>query len=77
VRRYGETMSESNGDDDEKSRPLNRWDCPGVFMIGDRVIWDGEAEYLGLEPLKTIPVAEDPPQRARRPGQDEGASGAA
>jgi len=42
-----------------RRRPRSRWDCPGVMMIGDRVIWDGEGEYLGLEPLKTIPVAEN------------------
>jgi hypothetical protein len=34
---------------------LNRWDCPGIVCIGDRVIWDGEAEYLGLEPLTHWP----------------------
>jgi hypothetical protein len=30
----------------------NRWDCPGIFMIGDRVVWDGEGEYLDV-PLQT------------------------
>ena len=39
--------------------PLSRWDSPGIAMIGDDVIWDGEAEYLGLEPLKTISVADN------------------
>jgi hypothetical protein len=33
----------------------NRWDCPGIVCIGDRVIWDGEAEYLGLKPLTHWP----------------------
>jgi hypothetical protein len=32
-----------------------RWDCPGIACIGDEVIWDGEAEYLGLPPLKKKP----------------------
>jgi hypothetical protein len=47
-------------DEDADDAPLmpaaepNRWDCPGIVMIGDEVIWDGEAEYLGVEPKTTI-----------------------
>ena len=29
-----------------------RFTSPGVAMIGDEVIWDGEAEVLGVAPLK-------------------------
>jgi hypothetical protein len=41
-------------DQPEHERPLNRWDCPGIIAIGEDVLWDGEAEYLGLEPLTKI-----------------------
>jgi hypothetical protein len=48
-------MTDDPSPPDREERPLNRWDCPGVYLIGDRVIWDGEAEYLGLEPLTRWP----------------------
>jgi hypothetical protein len=45
---------------------LNRWDCPGIACIGDRGTWDGEAEYLGLEPLKVWPpTRKAPPAKGR------------
>jgi hypothetical protein len=31
----------------EEKAKLNRWDCPGIFRIGDKVIWDGEAGPVG------------------------------
>ena len=37
------------------TRPPNRWDCPGIACIGDEVIWDGEAEHLGIKPMTKGP----------------------
>ena len=44
----------------------------GVAMIGDRVIWDGKAEALGVEPLPVVRPHHAAPQRRRRPGQGAG-----
>jgi hypothetical protein len=32
-----------------------RLTSPGIFTIGDEVIWDGEAEALGVPPLTWLP----------------------
>jgi hypothetical protein len=53
-------MSESKSKTDpEAKREPNKWDCPGIYCIGDRVIWDGEADYLGTEPFTFYPEPED------------------
>jgi hypothetical protein len=40
-------------------RTLNRWDVPGILVVDGKVLWDGEAQYYGLPPLKriTVPVS--------------------
>jgi len=52
-------MSESSKTDPAAEQEPNRWDCPGIYCIGDEVIWDGEAEYLGTEPFTFYPEPED------------------
>jgi len=51
---------------------------PGIAAIGDRVIWDGQAEQLGIEPMKTLPPElamkdkwGDPPDKLK-PDRDRG-----
>lgn len=38
----------------------NRFTEPGIYIIGEDVIWDGEAEALDVEPITSVPAADDP-----------------
>lgn len=38
-----------------KNPAEDRLTDPGVFIIGDEVIYDGEAEKHGIEPKRRIP----------------------
>lgn len=40
--------------DEEKQMAERRMTDPGIYMVGDKVIWDGEAETLKAPPKTTI-----------------------
>jgi hypothetical protein len=51
--------------DEEKQMAERRLTDPGIYMVGDKVIWDGEAETLKVPPKTTLeqpPVIPLPPE---------------
>lgn len=46
--------------DEDKKMAERRLTDPGIYIIGDKVIWDGEAETLGVPAKTTIKLPLDP-----------------
>jgi hypothetical protein len=44
---------------EEQEAAERRMTSPGIGCIGDEVIWDGEAEFFGMDPLVFYPEPED------------------
>lgn len=55
-------MSDETRTPEEKAAAERRMTDPGVYLVGDKVLYDGEAETLGIPPMEKGPPvpAEDP-----------------
>jgi hypothetical protein len=45
--------------DEDKKMAERRMTDPGIYSIGEDVIWDGEAETLGVPPKTKVPLSPD------------------
>lgn len=48
-----------NRSDEDKKMAERRMTDPGIYRIGEAVIWDGEAETLDVPPKTTMPLPPD------------------
>lgn len=48
-------MSDDTRTPEEKAAAERRMTDPGVYIVGDKVIYDGEAETLGIVPMEKRP----------------------
>jgi exonuclease III len=62
----GATITEDTRTEEQRKMAERRLTDPGIYAIGNRVIWDGEAETMGIEPKTTIDLPASRPAKRRK-----------